>query len=102
MGERGIDDVMVWNAENEFAHRNPRKDTCFTQEPFIGGALEFKQRPQVPSVIGKAGQNGFITVAVFGGNQAMRIIAGEFRNLGKIYRPPRRASSSCLTRIMAG
>ena len=102
MGERRIHDVSVGNPKDQFAHRNPRKNASFAQEPVIGRALEFKQRLQIPGVIGKSRQNGFIAIDVFGGNQAMRIAARYFGNFRKIYRPPRRASSNCLTRSMAG
>jgi len=99
VGESGIYDAGVVDAENEFVNADAREQIGFAQESVIRGAFEFEQSLQLAFVVAKNRQDTFI--AVTGWDQTMSIILTNRSKLGR-HCPPRRASSNWRTRTNAG
>ena len=77
VGEGGVDDVRVRDAEDEFVDADAGEAAGFADEAIVGGAFEFVEGAQVGGVISEAGENAFVALDVFGRDEAVCGIAAK-------------------------
>ena len=102
VGEGGVDDVVVGNAGNQLVNADARKPVGLGREAFIGGEVQLEDSAKVVVTVRDPDEDTVPAIAVFRGDQPMRVELPYPRNGGKLQRPPRRASRSLRTVANAG
>ena len=80
VGEGGIYDVRVRNSENKFMDGDSRQQVGFSQQPFIGGAIELEKILQLLPVGGEPRQHAGAVFAVARRDEAMSIVLMKLRD----------------------
>jgi len=100
--KRRINNVVIGNSKNEFMHADPRQSICFAEQSVVRRALEFSKIIQVARSFRETGQDAGVLRKILRGYKPMRVVLVDLAGRRQHYSPPRRASSSCRTCIIAG